>query len=50
MNLKLTPEEIGELYEVLDVTMDLLEDDDERTDVLQRIMDKIDGLDLRSVA
>ena len=50
MNLTLTPEELGELYEVLDVTMDLLEDDDERTDVLKRIMDKIDGIDLRSVS
>ena len=50
MNLNLTPEEIGELYEVLDVTIDLLDGDDERTDVLKRIMDKIDGIDLRSVA
>ncbi len=50
MNLNLTPEELGELYEVLDVTLDLLEGDDDRTDVLKRIMDKIDGIDLRSVA
>ena len=44
MNLKLTAEELGELYEVLDVTLELLEGDDERTSVLKRIMDKIDGL------
>ena len=50
MNLFLTPEELGELYEVLDVTLDLLEGDDERTDVLKTIMDKIDGIDLRSVS
>ena len=49
MNLKLTPEELGELYEVLTVSIELLEDDDERTDVLSRIMDKIDGIDLKSV-
>ena len=49
MNLYLTAEELGELYEVLDVTLDLLEGDDDRTDVLKRIMDKIDGIDLRCV-
>ena len=50
MNLILTPEELGELYEVLDVTIDLLDGDDERTEILQTIMDKIDGIDLRSVS
>ena len=44
MTLSLTPEEIGELYEVLDVTIDLLDGDDERTEILQTIMNKIDGI------
>ena len=49
MNLNLTPEELGELYEVLDVTLELLEGDDDRTSVLLAIRDKIDGIDLKSV-
>ena len=50
MNLFLSPEELGELYEVLDVTIDLLDGDDERVAILQQIIDKIDGISLQSVS
>lgn len=39
--VQLTPDEFTELYDVLDIVLDLLEDDDERTDIIQTIQNKL---------
>ena len=44
MNLSLTSEEYMELFEVLNFTVECLEGDDERTDVLEGILTKM-GMD-----
>ena len=42
MNLILTPEEYMELVDVLHFTIECLDGDDERTDVLESILTKLE--------
>ena len=42
MNLTLSPEEYMELVDVLQLTIDLLDGDDERTSVLENILTKLE--------
>ena len=42
MNLFLNPEEYMELVDVLQFTIDCLDGDDERTDVLESILTKLE--------
>ena len=42
MNLTLSPEEYMELFDVLQFTIDCLDGDDERTEVLESILTKLE--------
>ena len=41
ITVQLTPTEFTELYDVIDNTIELLDGDDERTDLLETILNKL---------